>query len=773
MTDQSPLSAPSDPGPSLDSLPIAAATESGRPSAALPPAYGGGSNLLGNTEVHFADYLKVLYKRRRTALTSFLIVVVSVAVYTFTATPIYEAKVQILIEKEASNVVTFKEAYEQNQITDDYYQTQYKILQSRVLARRTLDALKLWDNPRFNPKSDDTLTVRKVLKAPLTFVEGWFAPAKTAGTPEADESKVESRSIDRFLGDLTVSPVRNSRLVDVKFESPEPALAATVANTLARGYIDQNLEFKFLSSKEASDWLSERLATQRKQVEASEQAVQRYREQTDALSLEDKQNIVVQKLSDLNSAVTRAKTERIQKEAAYNQIRSLQNNRAALDTFPAILSNTFIQQQKGELADLQRQQAQIGEKLGPNHPDMVKLSSAIRAAENKIQAETSKVVQAMQNDYQQSVAQEQSLTNALDQQKRDALALNRKGIEYGVLARDAASNRSIFDSLMQRTKETGISGELRTSNIRVVDAAETPRGPVSPNTRNNLLLALFGGATLAIGLAFFFEYLDSRIKSPEEIKQYLGLPFLGMVPAIFDKGIENPLIGNNAPNNFAESFRNIRTNLLFSSADAGGRSVVVTSTGPGEGKTVVSTNVAVALAQAGQRVLIVDADMRKPRVHTVFGQSREPGLSNLLVGNAKASESVHGTTVPGLWLMPAGLLPPNPAELLGSKRFKDLLASLSGHFDWVIIDTPPVMAVTDSSVVAHLVTGVLFVVGAEQTSRHAAQRALEQLEQARAKFVGGVLNRVDLQHNAYYYSQYYRREYSDYYQNNGKTPSSV
>lgn len=753
---------------SLDEpLAVRPASEAGR--ASQVPGYSSGSNVLGNTEVHLNDYLKVLYKRRWLAISTFVIIAGSVAAFTFTATPIFAARVQILIEKEAANVVSFKEAYERNQVADDYYQTQYKILQSRALARRTLDAMSLWSHPQFHPVPKPTSTLRAVLTSPVALASGWFQKDKALEVPLPDESRVQSVTIDRFLSDVTVSPVRNSRLVEVRFESPDPVFSTDVANALARAYIDQNMEFKFLSSKEASDWLSKQLSEQKKLVEASEQALQRYREKTDALSLEDKQNIVVQKLTDLNAAVTRAKTERIMKEAAYYQIRTLQGSRSALDTFPAILSSSFIQQQKGELADLQRQQAQLGEKLGPNHPDMVKLSSAVRAVENKIAAEINKVVQAMQNDYQQSQAQEQSLTNALEQQKRDALSLNAKGIEYGVLVRDAASNRQIFDSLMQRTKETGISGDLRTSNIRVVDAAEVPRSPSTPNTRNNLLIALFGGATLAIGLAFFFEYLDNRIKSPDEMKQYLGLPFLGMLPALFDKAIENPLLGHNAPNNFSESFRNIRTNLLFSTAEEGGRSVVVTSTGPGEGKTVVSSNLAIALAQAGQRVLLVDADMRKPRVHTVFGQPREPGLSNLLVGNAKASESVHASSVQGLWIMPAGLLPPNPAELLGSKRFRDFLATLSQHFDWVIIDTPPVMAVTDSSVVAHLCTGVLFVVGAEMTSRHAAKRALDQLEQARAKFVGAVLNRVDLQHNAYYYSQYYRKEYGDYYSNTPKS----
>jgi succinoglycan biosynthesis transport protein ExoP len=727
-------------------------------------SYGSSSNVLGETEVHLLDYVRVLYKRRWTALTAFAIVVLSVAVYTFTATPIFEGRVQILIEKENSNVVTFKEAVEQNQVADDYYQTQYKLLQSRVLARRTLDVLKLWNDPQFNREVEDPARLTGFWRAPMKSMSDWFGGDKSNEPRLPDETRVQSRTIDRFLNDLTVAPVRNSRLVDVKFESPSAELAAAVPNALAKQYIDQSLEFKFLSSKEASDWLGQRLAEQRKQVEASEQAVQRYREQTDSLSLEEKQNIVVQKLNDLNAAVTRAKTERIQKEAAYNQIRALQTDRTALDTFPAILSNGFIQQQKGELADLQRQQAQLAEKLGPNHPDMVKLASAIRAAESKIQGEVAKVVQAMRNDYQQSVAQEQSLTTALDQQKRDALSLNRKGIEYGVLARDAASNRQIFESLMQRTKETGISGELRTSNIRVVDAAEVPRRQTSPRTLNNLLFGFFGGGIFAIGLTFFFEYLDNRIKSPDEVRQHLGLPFLGMVPALFDESIENPLIGKGVPNGFTESFRNIRTNVLFSSAEEGGRTLVITSTGPGEGKTAVATNLALTLAQAGQRVLLVDADMRKPRVHLVFGLGQEPGLSSVLVGTAKASESVHQTSVAGLWVMAAGPLPPNPAELLGSKRFKGFMVSLSQHFDWVIVDTPPVMAVTDSSVVAHLATGVLFVVGAEMTSRHAARRAIEQLQQARARFVGAVLNRVDLQHNSYYYAQYYRREYTGYYQ---------
>lgn len=739
-------------------------------SPRLPlPSDAYGPDILGSDEVHLMDYVRVLYRRRWTALTAFLIVVLLVTVHTFTETPIYQAGVRILIEKRNPNVVSFQEVSDQDKGNTDYYQTQYKILESRALARRTIDALKLWDHPQFNPKPDDSFTLRKLIAVPVALVTGWFKKEdRLSEPPLADETKKQSSIIASFRGNLTISPVRNSWLVDVEYRSPDAAFAADVVNGLARAYIAQDLELKFMASKEASDWLGQQLAEQRKQVEATERTLQGYREQNDAVSLEERQNIVVQKLADLNAIVTRAKTERIQKEEAYNQIRALQSDRTALDTLPAVVANAFIQQQRGELANLQRQQAQSADKLGPRHPDMVKLGLAIQTAEARVQGEIAKIVQSMRNDYQQALAQEQSLTNALEQQKREAMDLNRKGIEYGVLARDAAANRQVFESLMQRTKETGISGELKTSNIRIVDAAETPRGPVSPNMRNNLLLALLGGATLAVALAFFFEYLDNRIKNPDEVKRYLDLPFLGMVPAVFSKTTESPSMSDGAPPNFSESFRALRTNLLFSSAEEGSRSVVVTSTQQGEGKTVVATNLAIALAQVGQRVLVVDADMRKPCLHAVFDKPQKPGLSNVLVGDAKSSEAVHKTAVPGLWVMPAGVHPPNPVELLGSKRFKDFSRALGQHFDWVIFDTPPVMPVTDPSVVAHLATGVLFVVGAEMTSRGAAQRALEQLQHARAKVIGAVLNRVDFQHNAYYYSQYYRREYSNYYQEDAR-----
>ena len=711
--------------------------------------------------VHVMEYVRVLYKRRRVALTAFLLILGGVTVYTFTATPIFEARTRLLIEAEQQNVVNFKQVVEEDQTKADYYQTQYNILQSRALARRTLEELKLWDTPPFGGEDTDGL-VRRALAAPAALAH-FFTSSETTEPPPADETAAQSSAIDVFVSHLLVSPIRNSRLVDVTYRLPDAALATAIVNTLAKNYIEQTLEYKFTASKEASDWLEAQLAEQRKAVEAAEAKLQRYREQNDAISLTDRENITVQKLADLNAAVTRAKTERIQKEGLYQQLQASQSKASTLDTFPAVLTNPFIQEQKGQLATLQRQYAEASEKLGAKHPEMIRLTSAIEQTRMKLDIEIEKVVESVRSEYQAAQALENSLTAALNQQKGEALSMNRKAIDYGVLARDVESSKQLYNNLLQRAKETGVTGELRTSNVRVVDRAERPRSPVSPRKQANLLLGLFVGALLACSLALFFEYLDSRISSPDELGVHLGLAHLGLLPVLPEPEGAYPLLSRGVPAAFSEAFRTLRTNVIFSSAEEGARTLVVTSTGPREGKSLVAANLAVAIAQAGQRVLLVDGDLRKPKLHEIFRVGQEPGVSNVMVGGAKASEAIVESSVESLWLMAAGRIPPNPAELLGSQRFHELLTSLKAHFDWVILDTPPVMAVTDAALVAHRVTGVVFVIRADATSRHAARRALDQLEQVGAKFVGGVLNRVDLRRNAYYYSQYYRREYAQYY----------
>jgi len=754
------MSTPGDPDD--DAVPSQASVTSKRAAGWRPRAH---EHAL--PDVHLLDYVRVLYKRRWTATTVFLIVLLATAVYTFTATPVYEARTRLLIESDDPNIVSFKEVIDKGPAENDYYQTQYNILQSRTLARDTLEDLHLWNNPLFAAPPPGRLSQLRTLAASL--MPFGRSSGQAAAAPPS-EAALHSFAVDRFLDNLTIAPVRNSRLVDIRYRLPDSAVAAAVANGIAKNYIEQNLAYKFTASRDASDWLGERLAEQRAQVEQAELALQKYREQNESISLEDRQNIVVQKLADLNAAVTKAKTERLQKEAIYRQLDGSAADAPVLDTFPAILGNSFIQTQKTELAALQRQQVQLADRLGDRHPEMVKIRSAIQNAEAELRTEVAKVVQAVRTEYQAALVQEESLTAALNQQKREALAMNRKGIEYSVLEREVESGRQIYQSLMQRAKETSVTGELKSSNVRVVDRAEMPRQPVSPRGLLSIVLALFGGTFLACGLVFFFEYLDSRIKTPEEIESRLGLPAIGLIPALGKNWRQvEPLLSNGVPPDFAEAFKTLRTNVLFSAAEKGCRVVVVTSSGPGEGKTIVASNLAIGVAYAGQRVLLVDGDLRRPRVHEVFAYEQEPGLSNVLVGDAKTSDAVRRTDVAGLCVLTAGRVPPNAAELLGSRRFTELLTSIRGQFDWVVIDSPPVMAVTDPNILANLSDSVVFVVGAEMTSYKIARRAVEQLERGRAVFAGGVLNRVQIQRHAYYYSQYYRREYADYYVTAGRT----
>ena len=713
------------------------------------------------------DYVRVVYKRRWVAIPVFLTVFTIGAINSYRTTPLYQASTQILIEKDTPKVGDLSTIFQQNDgwYNDDFYQTQFRLLQSRSLARKTAEAMKLDSHPGMARVQE--------IRAPWTLrgaVAGTIGLVKslTGDAPKPVEARQPEKDADPYasyagvvMGAMTVSPVRNSRLMDISMTSTDPQLAADLANAHARAYMEQNLEFRFSASKEATSWLEAQLAEQRKKVEASEADLQRYKEQHDAVAVEDRQNIVVQRLADLNGAATRAKTTRIEKEALYNQLKSIQNSNA-LDSFPAVLGNDYIQKLKGDLGDLQRQQAQLSDKYGDRHPEMVKVRTAIQSAEAKLQIEIDKIVMSVKSEYDTAAAQERTLVGALEGGKSEALSLNRKGIEFSVLQREAESNRQVYESLLQRTKETGISGELKASNIRVVDPAEVPDAPFLPRRQQDLTTAAFSGLVLALGLVFLFEYLDNRIKSPQELRAQLNVPFLGMVPSIDVKS--GALLHEGVPPNFAEAIRGVRTNVLFSSAEEGVRLIVVTSAGPGEGKSLFSSNLSVSLAQAGQRVLHVDADMRRPRVHAIFDLAQEPGLSNLLVGDCKPSESIRKTAVQNLCVLPAGMIPPNPAELLGSKRCEEFFATLGQNFDWVILDSPPVLAVADASILANTATGVVFVVGADQTSRQAARAAIEQLQAVQAHVIGAVLNRVDLEKNPYYYSAYYRKEYSRYYQ---------
>jgi polysaccharide biosynthesis transport protein len=718
-------------------------------------------------EHHVTDYIRTFYKRRWTALTALLVVFLTGAIHSLRTTPIYEASAPLLIEQQARKVTSLDTALSQKDYQDyDFLPTELRILQSRALAKRTVQALGVHATPAAASTEQGSGGIGSVIAdaraAVSQAVKSMIGAPTRIEPPPANETSAEAAAISGFLGGLTVTPLRNTRVVNVAYRSSDPEFAARAVNTLAAEYIKQSIELRLASSQEANDWLGVQLEDQRKKVEQTESALQHYRETHSAVATEDKRDIVVQRLADLNAAVTKAKTDRIDREAEYNRVLALKEDKQALDAFPAIMANPYVQQLKTEIASLQKQQAQLSARYGERHPEMLNATTQLRTAEAKLQIEIERIVESVRGDFITAQAREKSLTAALESQKGEALASNRRGIEYGVLEREAVSNRQLYENLMQRTKESTVSGGFKSTNIQLIDRAEVPRSPILPQTSRDLLSALLLGCVIAVALVFGFERLDNRIKSPEEIKAYLKVPFLGLVPSIKDKGTSQ-LLSAGTPPGFSEAIRAIRTAVIFSSPDEKSRSVLVTSTSPHEGKTLVASNLAVALAQAGQRTLVIDSDMRRPRMHEVFEYAQEPGLSNVLVGDGDLGTAIRKTNIPHLSFMPAGHIPPNPAELLGSKRCDALLKGLAERFDWVIIDAPPVMAVTDAAVVAHQAGGVLFVIGSEMTARTAAAAAIAQLATAHGRLIGAVLNGVDLQRHSYYYAPYHRKDYAAYH----------
>jgi capsular exopolysaccharide synthesis family protein len=432
--------------------------------------------------------------------------------------------------------------------------------------------------------------------------------------------------------------------------------------------------------------------------------------------------------------------DRLDKQTLYEQLKKIRQSGAPLDTFSPILANTFIQNLKAELAGLQRERRQQAERLGDNHPDMIRLNASVAAAERRLSDEIAKIVDGIENDYSGAQAREKAMAEALEVQKREVLELSKKSIGFSALQRDAASTQQMFETVLQRVKETELSGELQTNNAKILDSAEVPRVPIWPRKQLNLIGAVLGGAFLAMALAFTKERLNPRLAGRDDVSAALGLPVLGTAPRINRLKVRPAL--DTLPPAFQEAVRALRTRILLSPAGGAARAIVVTSTNAGEGKTVIASSLAASMALAGRRVLLVDADLRRPQLHQMFNIPKSPGLSNLLTEGINPSETIVESSVPGLYLMAAGADIGNPSDALDSKRLTKLVRGLSEDFDVVVLDCPPVMPVADATIIANAASSVLFVVGSGTTSRGDAQVAIERLASVQVQVVGVVLNKA-------------------------------
>jgi polysaccharide biosynthesis transport protein len=724
----------------------------------------------GSQPVHLLDRLAALLKHRRIAGAAFVIVVGVMMVQTYSQVPMYRTSSRVMIQDERTTAVGNLNANDPAfwEESDPYYNTQYSILRSRGLARRVVHRLQLQNHPLFNgsaPKrqgigimiADARRKISSTVQAVLH-----RQPATPTEPPAPDEESAESGAISQFLGGVRIVPEQKTRLVEIVYESSDPQFAALAANTLAEEYTAQNLELRLATYQKNLRWLSEEVAKQEKKVSDAEAAMTQYRTDQNALSLGDRQNITIARLNALNETVTRQRTDRLQKEATYNQLKSVDPASDAADAFPVVAATPGVVEAKNRLTDLMAERARLSSRYLPSHPEMQKLDIQIKNARDTLTAQRARVIESVKNDYASAVAAERSFAASLEQQKHEAMDLDRKSGSYVVLQRQADSDRQLWQSLLQQQKELQVVSNSRSNNVQVMDRAEVPGAPFSPNTRREWFTAMMAGILIAFGLAFGIEYLDDTIKTPEDVSKRLGLPLLGLVPAI--RGTRVPLLSETVPHDFGEAFRSLRTSLVFTAGAGESRVIAVTSSQPLEGKTTTACNLATALALGGSRVLLIDADMRRPGLHQVMQVQNEAGLSQLLVGQSRVREAVQRTSEPNLFVITAGRTPPNPSELLASERMKSFLANLShGPFDWVVLDTPPVLAVTDAVVLASQASAVVFVVGSEMTRRVHAERALATLRAGKPRSIGVVLNRVDFDRNKYYYARYYGYNYKTYY----------
>ena len=620
----------------------------------------------------------------------------------------------------------------------DFLQTQYELLKSETLAQRVIEQLNLVAAPRTDDKGGSWVDIfRKESDKP--------AAAKT--------EEVENGLLGGLPGELTIAPVRNSRLVKVHFDSPEPEMAARIANAIAVAFINLNLERRMEATSYARTFLQERLAQIKVKLEDSEKELNAYTRQEGIIKPDEKQQSPdAQVLGEFTTALAKVQGERIRAEALYQQAKA--GDPAALHAF---VDSALIQEYKTRQAKLEGDYQEGLKTYKPGYPKMQQIESQIKELQAKINQETKAALSALKANYEAALTQEKQLTAKLKESKQTVLGGQDSSFQYNLLKREVDTNRQLYDSLLQRYKEIGVAGGVGINNITVVNKAKVPKFPFKPNLMRSLLIAIFLGLAAGIALAFLLEHLDDTIKAPEDMEKLLGLPVLGVIPATrVADGTELALAENADPRSpFAEAHRSLRTTLQFSTPEGMPKVLLVTSTSVGEGKSTTALSLATHITQTGKTVLLIDCDLRKASLHRKLGIGNDLGLTNYLAGDAQPVKITRGCQIPHLFLIPSGPLPPNPAELLGSAKMIALLNLAAEKFDQVIIDGPPVLGLADAPILGSLAEATLLVAEAGVTSRQYAQGAVKRLRSTRTRLVGGVLTKVDTRNRSYGYHGYY------------------
>jgi capsular exopolysaccharide synthesis family protein len=712
---------------------------------------------LSPREPHLYDYLLIL-RKHQWLIVSFLVAVVTiVSIATFRMKPVYVTTARIEIDRENSNILPFPgiDTYDFMMDMDNYIETQSRILTSETLALQTI-------------RNSGLIPHGEMQGAPAgseAFTSGNLANHKRP--PELGE----------FLGSLSVRRVPQSRLLDVSFESTSPQLAAEILNAHVQNFLEQNFRSRYDTTNRATEFLTSQLSDLKVQVQEAEDARLAYERQHQIWELDGNQNITTQRLNDLNRQLTDAQSERMRKEALYEFAKA-----GNLDVIPQLRENSSLQDLMRKRSELYSQFTDALNQYGPNFPKVQRLQSHLKEIDGLMDNEKANILETMGNDYNAARQREGLLNEALNEQKNEVTLMSQSLVEYNILKRQADANKTMYDGLLTKLKEANIAAGLKSSNIRVVDPAMVPSTPARPSKTKNIGLSLLVGLVGGIGLALLREYLDNTVKTPNDVENLVRLPSLAVVPTFtIDDGIgrRGRLLGGASANGhekrielvaqhlpksqMSEAFRALRTALLLSQADHPPQVILVTSALPREGKTTAAANLAVTLAQLGDRTLLIDADLRKPGVGRLLNMTdgKYAGLSSYLAGVSSLDlVTVPHSAIPNLVAIPTGPLPPNPADLLSSHRLAEALRQLRNEYKFIVLDSPPIMAATDAVILSVQADGVLLVVRSGETPKEAFTRSRDLLASVNCHLLGVVLNAVDSTAPDYYYSyRYYPYSY--------------
>jgi polysaccharide biosynthesis transport protein len=759
------------------------------PPAPAMPVSGvpGGPGGYGESEVHLLDRLSVLYRYRNIVIAVVIVVLIGGAVQTYTTTKEYKAVAVVQIDPDRPSIQGIAQGMFSPD--DDMYafETELTNLRSHTLALRVARKLNLANNPEYNGEEaqptglgDALLSLRSRLLTPiLSLFRG--APAKTAAPVAAKESTTaaapgadlnetpeEAARVDLLLSRQAVNRRIGTRQVDIEVTSRHPKFAADAANAFADEYVASNFERKTAAIETKKTQYDKQKTRLEVQVATELKLFQEASQKTPAgayidpgalaSTVSSARNLLTQ--AQDRTAIAKAEADRLAKV-------NLKDNDAALEaakTVPGLSTDSVVVGYLNSIEDLEKSKKRMmaEQGFGVGHPRIIAVDTDIASVRKQLTARLQSLVDTTRLNLEVAKNSEDRFRIAFETTDHTSQDQANQGISLSIFQNKIKQDQDLLDKTTQQAEEAGVEASATSNNVRKSDAAQIPTSPFKPDPARNMLMALLAGLVLALGLAFGLDYLDDTVKTPEDITRKLHVPFLGLVPAV--RGDKQPVLSGPVPHDFGESYRALRTSLVFTSGGESTRVITVTSAQPLEGKTTTACNLAMVLAFGGSRVLLMDADMRRPGVHKALKINNTVGLSHLLVGQARVREAIQRTSDPNFCVMTAGRTPPNPSELLSSERMRQLIANLKqGPFDWVVIDTPPVLAVTDAVILTPLVDGVTFVVGAEMTRRRLAERAVHMIMASRPKVVGAVLNRVNFDRNKYYYSRYYGYQYKSYY----------